>query len=457
MDLSNGHRIGIIGGGPAGALTAYYLLHLSQRVGLHLEVDIYEPKSFIAAGASGCNHCGGVISETLIQMLALEGIIFPPGILQSTIDSYTLHTESGAVRIQAPLQEMRIATIFRGGGPRIPLIPGAPAILSFDHFLLQRACAIGARHIPEKVVEIRREGDRPQVVGKSGTATTYDFLVGATGIMGSATTLLEKGVAGYRPPVKGSSYVCEFYLGPDVVEERIGHDMHIFFLNIPGIQHASIMPKGAIVTVCLVGDAVDKAMVDHFLAHPEVTKCFPVAWVRPPDKDSCACTPKISLGSASMLFGHRVAFTGDCGVTRLYKDGIGAAYRTARACATTLVFWGISPAVLERYFQPVCAAIAADNRLGRWVFHLFELFRTQRFLNRAVLAVTRWEQGRPPEQRLMSMTLWDVFSGSATYRLIFKRLFLNPVFLVRFAGAVLLALMVELGVGPWAFWRKMRR
>ncbi|MBF0461834.1 MAG: hypothetical protein HQL87_10595 [Magnetococcales bacterium] len=236
MELTNGHKIAVIGGGPAGSFTAYHLLNLSQRIGLHIEVDIYEPKQFTLPGASGCNHCGGVISETLVQMLAMEGITLPPGVIMSTISSYTLHTESGFVRVGTILQEMRIATVFRGGGPKPPTLQD---ISSFDDFLLQKACALGARHLPERVMEIRRDGDRPQVIGKSGRTMTYDFLVGATGIAGSATIPFEKMAIGYRPPPREASYICEFFLGSEAVETCIGHDMHIFFLNMPGITRCS--------------------------------------------------------------------------------------------------------------------------------------------------------------------------------------------------------------------------
>ena len=173
MELIEGNTIGVVGGGPAGSLTAYYVLNLSQRLGISVDVDIYEPKQFTMPGARGCNRCGGVISETLIQMLAVEGILLPAEVIMSTIDAYTLHTESGHVRIQTPLQEMRIATVFRGGGPRISpsSAPSHNNSIGFDHFLLKRACEVGARHIPEQVVRVNWDGDRPQVIAKRTSGT----------------------------------------------------------------------------------------------------------------------------------------------------------------------------------------------------------------------------------------------------------------------------------------------
>jgi len=37
-------------------------------------VDIYESKNFQQTGPAGCNMCGGIISESLVQVLATEGM-----------------------------------------------------------------------------------------------------------------------------------------------------------------------------------------------------------------------------------------------------------------------------------------------------------------------------------------------------------------------------------------------
>jgi len=133
MELTDGSRIGIIGGGPAGSLTGYFFLQIAQRIGVEVEVDIYEPNDFSRQGPAGCNMCGGVISESLVQMLAIEGINLPPSLVQRGIDSYVLHTAGDHARINTPLEEMRIAALYRGSGPKGSQ-PGQ--LESFDGFLL---------------------------------------------------------------------------------------------------------------------------------------------------------------------------------------------------------------------------------------------------------------------------------------------------------------------------------
>ena len=116
--LEEGARIGVIGGGPAGAFFSYFILQMARRIGLELQLDIYERKDFNSLGPAGCNMCGGVISESLVQALSVEGINLPHDVVQRGIDSFLFHTEKETVNLYAPFREMRIATVYRGGGPK---------------------------------------------------------------------------------------------------------------------------------------------------------------------------------------------------------------------------------------------------------------------------------------------------------------------------------------------------
>lgn len=96
MELTDGSRVAVIGGGPAGSFSAYFLLDFAERIGLkNLQVDLYEPKDFPAVGAKGCNHCGGLISESMLQNLSMEGIVIPSEVIMNTVDTYRMHTQDG--------------------------------------------------------------------------------------------------------------------------------------------------------------------------------------------------------------------------------------------------------------------------------------------------------------------------------------------------------------------------
>jgi len=118
MRLRDGSRIAVMGGGPAGSFFTTFLLDMAERVGLDVSVDVFEPRNFTQPAPTGCNMCGGIISESLVQNLAAEGVNLPETVVQRGIDSYMLHTDVGSVRIETPLQEMRIAAVYRGSGPR---------------------------------------------------------------------------------------------------------------------------------------------------------------------------------------------------------------------------------------------------------------------------------------------------------------------------------------------------
>ena len=64
LRLTEGSRVGVIGGGPAGSFFSYFLLKTAAFLDLHLKVDIYEMRDFNLAGQRGCNMCGGIISES---------------------------------------------------------------------------------------------------------------------------------------------------------------------------------------------------------------------------------------------------------------------------------------------------------------------------------------------------------------------------------------------------------
>jgi flavin-dependent dehydrogenase len=78
LKLDDGSRVAVIGGGPAGSLFSYYLLDMAEMVGIDVELDLYDPQDFIRPQPTACNMCGGIVSETLVQNLAADGINLPP-------------------------------------------------------------------------------------------------------------------------------------------------------------------------------------------------------------------------------------------------------------------------------------------------------------------------------------------------------------------------------------------
>ena len=428
--LHDGARIAVLGGGPAGSFFSYFLLEMSWRHGLDVSVDIYEPRDFDQPGPGGCNMCGGIVSESLVQTLATEGILLPPTVVQRGIEAYELHTDAGSVRIDTPAQEKRIGAVHRGAGPRGE---GSGGWDSFDGHLLRLALHKGATLHREAIVRVDRENSRPVITTKSGQRAACDLLVVACGVNTAATKLWERVAPQYRPPGVTKTAIREYRMSQAVIDSALGDCMHLFLLNIPRLEFAAVIPKGNYATLCLLGEQIDGPLLDSFLQSSAVERRFP----RRPEH-SCGCHPRMSISAARLPYGNHLVFIGDCAISRLYKDGIGAAYRTAKAAATTAVFHGVSARAFETHFAPACRAIEIDNRFGYVVFFVTRQIQRRRFAQRAVLRMVRKEQ-QGPGKRAMSGVLWDTFTGSASYRAIFMRT-LHPVFWMTLAWNIMLCL-----------------
>lgn len=420
--LHDGSRVAVIGAGPAGSMFSYFLINMADTVGLDISVDIYEPRLFRRCGPAGCNHCGGIVSESLVQRLATEGIALPDDIVQRGIESYTLHMDVGDVDIATPLQEKRIAAVYRGNGPR----DSEPLdTRSFDGYLLELARQKGANVITRLVTDVRRDADSMQVHCGSRYTASYDLVAVATGVNSRLAEILENRAGEIRRPRRTKTFICEYRLGRDRIRDVFGHSMHVFLLDIPRLEFAALIPKGDYVTLCLLGDDIDEELMERFFSAPEVRNCFPDGII--PDH-VCHCYPRINTRPAEPAYSDGLIMIGDCGATRLYKDGIGASYRMAKAAAKTVIFHGISAADFEAYYAPYCRTVSRDNDIGKVVFGFGGLVQRSRFARRGVLRMTANEQGRTEGPRPMSGVLWDLFSGSASYTSVFLRT-LHPAYI----------------------------
>lgn len=420
--LEDGSYVAVMGGGPAGSLFAYFLLENAHRVGLKIRVDLYEPRDFALAGPPGCNMCAGIISESLVQTLALDGINLPATVVPQGMDSYMLHNNAGQVRLNTPNLEKRIGTVFRGAGPKNLR---DSEWTSFDGFLLEQAIHKGANIVRKRVEGIERVDGRLRVKTHASTPQEYDFLAVAIGVNSNALRLFEPIVGGYKPPQVIKTYLREYYLGKEKVQTTFGRTIHFFLLPLPGLDFAAVIPKGSYVTVCMLGKDLSQELFDTFLNTSQVKECMPPDWQA--TEYACHCSPRINLTGAVHPYADRMVFLGDSGVSRLYKDGIGAAYRAAKAAASAVIFSGIGEEDLERYYGRSSRLMENDNQFGKLIFAVVDVIKPWNFIARGVLRMVESEQASQADRRRMSNITWDIFTGSAPYRDIFIRM-LHPAF-----------------------------
>jgi flavin-dependent dehydrogenase len=435
FNLQDGSRVAVVGGGPAGSFFSYFLMKMAGVIDLDVSVDIYEPRSFARCGPAGCNHCGGVVSELLVQILAAEGIRLPRGVVQRGVESYVVHMDVGDVAIESPVHEQRIAALYRGNGPR----EGADASLeSFDGYLQGMAVDQGARVVRRLITGVHHGDGLPVLEFGDGSEKPYDLLAVASGVNSNFLNLLDEMPGDFQPPKSTRGYICEFRMDEAEIREILGDSVHVFLLDIPRFEFAAIIPKGPFATVVMVGDDLDQDLVHAFLNDPVVRRTFPTDLA----PCVCSCSPRINLAARRRPYADRVVMVGDSGVTRLYKDGIGAAFRTGKAAATAAVFHGVSADDFEQHFWPACKAIVNDNRVGRVMFATNTFMKNSRFLRGAILRMASKEQETENARPHMSSLLWNMFTGSAPYVEMFKGT-LHPGFIYNFARSALMGLV------PW--------
>lgn len=436
LALRDGSRIAVVGGGPAGSFFAFFALEQAAKMGLNIEIDIYEIKNFAETGPSGCNHCGGIVSESLVQMLKADGIELPAQVIRRGIESYTLHLEHGSTVIETILKEQRIVSMFRGSGPTGATITSQR---SFDGYLLELCESKGAQILQEKVLDIETAPDKT-TIHSNKSKREYDLVVGAAGLNPRSVKLFQKLIPEFIPPETTRAYIAEYYLETEKITRHFGNSMHVFLLNLSGIKFGALIPKGSYVTLVLLGTEIKEEMVQRFLNSETVKNCFPEGTELKPI-NPCQCFPTINIKNAVHPYCDRIVLIGDSASSKLYKNGIGAAYITAKAAAQTALTKGISQKKFRRYYQPECSKLDKDNAVGKLIFYATTFIQKSSFLKKVLFKMVVKEQDLERGKREMSALLWDTFTGSAPYRNILFRT-MNPILLIRFFRHVILEIFL---------------
>ena len=288
---------------------------------------------------------------------------------------------------------------------------------SFDHFLLSAAEKEGAVRKPLMVDHIEYRDGLPRLFSGKEEIMTADVVVGAFGVNSQTTKLVANMGFGYQEPPLITASIAELGMSPAAIAERFGNSIHLFLIPDRGIKFAAMIPKGSYVTLCILGSTVNSKTVTDFLEKP-------VAQALLKDTDyrlECRCLPKMNVGAPKTPFADRMVMCGDAGSTRLFKDGLGAAYLMGKAAAKTVVFHGVSQQDFGRGYLPIYKSIITDNYYGRYLYAITDLYRKNGFLTKGMLNLVRMEQGRSTDDRILSSILWDMFTGNERYKAILPR------------------------------------
>jgi flavin-dependent dehydrogenase len=188
----------------------------------------------------------------------------------------------------------------------------------------------------------------------------------------------------------------------------------VFFDQPPGLIFGALIPKGRHANISLLGHKLPLNAINAFLEGHGLMEL-----VSNGGSGLCGCTPRVAVSMASNFYADRLAVVGDAVVTRLYKDGIGAAFITAEAAARTAIQRGVSRADFSAGYLPVCRRIASDNRYGQWLFRLWSIVRRSPLLLDAWHRTIQIEDSLPSLAHVYTRVLWGMFTGSESYRTLF--------------------------------------
>jgi flavin-dependent dehydrogenase len=420
--IGTGSRVAIVGGGAAGSFFALHLLRYARQEGILPEITIYESRDFHEPGPKGCKGCAGVLSFSLVDHLGEIGLSLPGEVIQRRIESYTVHSPYTSITLAKPKTSMQTYSVFRGAGPRLThgvVIPG------LNGWLLGQAEKHGAVVERERVTSIDIGPDAGVEVG--GRTLTYDLVVLATGV--NAASVKITGLD-YVPPKTQIMAQDELFADAEEVESRLGGVAHAFLIPRSEVIFGTLVPKGSFINVSVLSQGEHPVPVKEFLEHDIAQQMLPERYMH-----SCGCRPKAAVGPAQNYYADRFVAVGDAAVTRLYKDGIGSSFLSARAAAQAVIHHGITRSDFARYYQPFCHSVDRDNRWGHRLFSLNDRVKDSRVLVLAQHRLIRDEQNKPEDSQPFTKAAWGMFSGSYNYRSI-ASMTLNPISLAKLLLAV---------------------
>lgn len=369
----------------------------------------------------GCNLCAGVVSRNLQNLLQEEGIFLPEPRIMSWVDGYVLHTGEDNLSLSSPEDRTgRVATVFRGNGPRYSCFP---EIISFDDFLLSWAQDMGAIVIPFPVKNLHwsKKEDQPLRLqygdDQLENEEEFDWVIGAFGVNTNLGQKLRQLDVGYVPPQTRLAFQAEFNFGTEIQENFISNKIHIFMPRQSPIRYATLIPKGQFTTLSIIGwEDVQPKILEEFFKLEEIRKRLPMV------KPICFCYPRIVTGSCRWPKIPRFLVFGDAAFCRYYKNGLESAFISARLAAEAIFSSSQKRKASKIYYQQARKLIITDNFYGRLLFRLNHLIISLKPIFQRHLYLAQKSEASS-SSRLLKTILWDLFSGERPYRHIFKSCF----------------------------------
>lgn len=461
LRLTDGSKVVIIGGGPAGSFLAINLLMKAKRFGIKIEVIIMEKKKTLniseqkdSEGHIGeCNYCAGGLSPKICEALKKMGLILPAEVIMDKVFIINIFADWKTISLEV-LREM--ISVSRGSRPR----GRNDSIYNFDFFLLESAVKEGARIITAEVTGLEYSKDGRVVVSYNGNSQIMEadfvaFAGGVNGVVGDRLDVGEQPVSylhrmmpGFQPPKVRRTIIFELNTGDN---DRFMHKIkgELYFIlhgsRSLKLEMISIAPKGKYITVVLIGPSIDNSttkdnlrIITEFMRLPHIRKILPQGAKL---KNICICSPNMAIGVAENPYGDRIAVVGDMLTANPYKDGIGSAYEISTKLAEVILTRGIDKRSLKEGYGPVIRKYQTNNALGKLVFLFIRICFSGSLFSRIIYqAVITERKTQARENRRLEKILWNTASGEDTYKNIILAMFHPFVIWSIISGGLLVTL-----------------
>jgi len=444
LQLTDGSKVVIIGGGPSGSFLAINLLREAKRSGKKIEVVVIEKKktiNFCEQNSSECflgecNYCAGGLSPKVCEALKKMELILPAEIIMDKAIIINVVADWKTISLEV-LRE--IISVYRGSKPK----GRSDNSYNFDSFLLISALKEGASIINKEVTGLEYSKDGRVVVSYSDNSQEMEtdfvaFAGGVNGTMGNRpdpgvhpVSYLQKIIPGFHPPKVRRTIIFELNTGDnDIFMQKIKGELYFILRGSRNLklEMISIVPKGKYITVVLIGPSIDNAttkdnlrIINEFIMLPHIKT------ILPPEsklKNICICSPNMTTGVAKNPYGDRIIIVGDMLTANLYKDGIGSAYEISTKLTEVVLTRGIDRRSLKEGYRPIIRKYRMNNTLGKFVFLFIRICFNNSLFSRIIYqAVITERKTRSRKNRRLEKILWNIASGEDDYKNIILNMF----------------------------------
>ena len=439
------NRFVVVGGGPAGSFFAMHLLREAKRLNREIEVFIIEKKKIAKNQdnhwwSEGCNFGAGGISPRLNAVMEQWGIDVARETIRSEIDRIWIHGLWKNIPIKVP-KKMKMYSVFRGSLPSNLKDKQS----GFDTFLLKKALEEGAQVLTGEVRKIESSDSgklylTTRLASRDVLSIPASFVAVATGVNArpgkdyrdsEIIRSIQRINSDFVPARLRKAIVFELQVPRETLQKNLNNEVYFIEYGSKALplEHIALVPKGEYLTVAAIGKHIDKAVlpketlkvIKRILELPQLERILPDIANCPV---ACACSPMMTVSVAKNPYADRLAIIGDAVGSRLYKDGLYAAYLTASRLAHIVLREGTDKKTLARMYGKTVKWLSWDNRFGKLVFRLMRLTFSNPLLSRILYQTFATElKIRDKSKRPLGEVLWKIASGTADYREIVRDMF----------------------------------